>query len=368
VASFGARLGARLLDGVVMGVIFLVAAAVAAVVGWLTLDEAGVLGAVLLAALVYGAIEFVVIAVLRVGGEGNCPGQTLGKAAAGIRVVRAEDGSRAGYGPAFGRFLLNLVPVLGVLSCLSMLWTPDRRCWHDSWTGTRVEKGPVPAPASGNRWNPAILAICLALAFSLGTVGLGGYLTRDTGVPYASDNTTYDNGSGGYDNSGSAGGYGSNYDDGDGDNAPDTSSTPAPESPEAYSDVLTIGTKAQSDPDSEEVAEMLDQYFTAINERDYDSYRDTQAADVRADLSESQFEKGYASTTDGHAVLVDIVDTPGGGKGVKLTFTSKQDAADGPDGQTCTKWKLTNALSQEDGSWKMDGLVHDLHHGHTACE
>jgi uncharacterized RDD family membrane protein YckC len=112
-----------------------------------------------------------VVPIIRIGGEGNRPGQTLGKAAVGVRLVR-EDGSRAGYAPAFGRFFLNLVPVLNLLTCFSMLWSPDGRCWHDAWTGTRVEKSPVPAQARGNRWNPVILATALCVGLSLAVLAV----------------------------------------------------------------------------------------------------------------------------------------------------------------------------------------------------
>jgi hypothetical protein len=131
--------------------------------------------------------------------------------------------------------------------------------------------------------------------------------------------------------------------------------------------VLTIGTAAQSEPEEQDVADLLDRYFTAINTRDYSGYTDTQAADIRADMDEAQFQDGYASTTDSGATLVDIVDTPGGGRGAQLTFTSNQDAADGPDGQICTDWTLTYALVTEGGSWKLDGLADGTDHSHTAC-
>jgi uncharacterized RDD family membrane protein YckC len=367
-ASFGARLVARCIDGVVIVVVLLVAGLIATLVGSLVLNSTGVLGAVILAALLYGAVEFVILAIIRIGGEGNRPGQTLGKAAAGIRVVRETDGSRAGYGPAFGRFFINLVPVLGLLSCLSMLWTPDKRCWHDMWTGTGVEKSPVPAAARGNRWHPAILATCLALVISLGTVGLSGYLARNSTYPVATDTSGFSSGSGGYGGSG-AGGYGGGAAGSGGGAAPipNFSSTPAPPTPESYRDVLTIGTAAQSEPEEQDVADLLDRYFTAINTRNYSGYTATQAADIRADMDESQFQDGYASTTDSDATLVDIVDTPNGGRGAQLTFTSNQDAADGPDGQSCTDWTLTYALVTEGGSWKLDGIVDGTDHSHTAC-
>jgi uncharacterized RDD family membrane protein YckC len=207
IASFGARLGSRLIDTVVIGgvalVIVLVVYLVSAVVSRAT-DV--VFGAAPVVWLLLPAAWFFAVPIVRIGGEGNRPGQTLGKAAVGIRVVRDDRGaSRAGYGPAFGRFFLNLVPVLGLLSCLSMLWTPDRRCWHDAWTGTRVERSPVPGRARANRWSPAILATCLALVLSLGGLGVTAYLARTPGTPYATGESGYSTDDG----SGAGGGYGS---------------------------------------------------------------------------------------------------------------------------------------------------------------
>jgi uncharacterized RDD family membrane protein YckC len=172
-ASFGARLGSRVIDTLVAGGIAIVVTLVLGA-ALLATDVArggpvGFTPATLMGPLL--AAWLIAVPIIRVGGEGNRPGQTLGKAAAGIRVVR-EDGSRAGYGPAFGRFFLNLVPVLNLLTCLSMLWTPDGRCWHDAWTGTRVEKSPVPPGANGNRWNPAILATCLCVGLLLTEVAV----------------------------------------------------------------------------------------------------------------------------------------------------------------------------------------------------
>ena len=66
----------------------------------------------------------------------------------GIRIVRADNGERPGYGRAFGRVLtrvfLGAVPVLGGLvqlfDHLWMIWDADRQTWHDKAAGTYVIK------------------------------------------------------------------------------------------------------------------------------------------------------------------------------------------------------------------------------------
>jgi uncharacterized RDD family membrane protein YckC len=195
-ASFGARLGSRLIDTVVIGtiaiVVVLIVFGLRLGIGFVTGSAVGYWLSPLGPLILLPAVWFFAVPIVRIGGEGNRPGQTLGKAAVGIRVVRDdEDGSRAGYGPAFGRFFLNLVPILSFLTCLSMLWSPDGRCWHDAWTGTRVERSPVPARARGNRWNPAILAGCLAVVLAVGIPFLIGGLVYASAEAGSSGSTGY---------------------------------------------------------------------------------------------------------------------------------------------------------------------------------
>ena len=66
-------------------------------------------------------------------------GQTLGKMAAGIRVVSAEPHSSLDLGQAFLRELMWLVlAVPAGLGFLSALFTRDHRGLHDRFAGTRV--------------------------------------------------------------------------------------------------------------------------------------------------------------------------------------------------------------------------------------
>lgn len=71
-------------------------------------------------------------------------GQTLGKKAAGIRVVRADDGGQISYGKAFFRwfisFVLNLVNPAGLLDGLWPLWDERNQTLHDKAAGTIVIK------------------------------------------------------------------------------------------------------------------------------------------------------------------------------------------------------------------------------------
>ena len=76
--------------------------------------------------------------------HGNERGQTLGKRAAGIRVVDERTGGSIGYGRAFGRygiivvFGLLIVPVL--LDYLWPLWDSKNQAWHDKTVHSVVVK------------------------------------------------------------------------------------------------------------------------------------------------------------------------------------------------------------------------------------
>jgi uncharacterized RDD family membrane protein YckC len=77
-------------------------------------------------------------------------GQTLGKMAVGIRVVRKGDGTIPDLGASSLRWLvyngIGLIPFVGgiasLINVLSMLWDADRQCWHDKAAGTVVVRTP----------------------------------------------------------------------------------------------------------------------------------------------------------------------------------------------------------------------------------
>ena len=150
-AGAGARLGARIIDIVIMGVamILLLIIGVMALLGFssgdsVTDDEetigwAFIFGFTGIAALVGLLYEVVLIATR---------GQTLGKMMTSIKVVRADDGSVPGWGKSIGRWIIPVVlafiPAVGWLLSLlvyvSLLWDSARQGWHDKAAGTLVIK------------------------------------------------------------------------------------------------------------------------------------------------------------------------------------------------------------------------------------
>jgi uncharacterized RDD family membrane protein YckC len=118
-ASFGTRLGAALLDGVIL---FVVTGVLRLVLG-----SAGQALSILVGLAYYVYLE------------GSPSGQTVGKRALNIRVVRFQDGGPLGYGTAALRYVcrfLSTIPCL--LGYFWMLWDPQKQTWHDKLAGTVV--------------------------------------------------------------------------------------------------------------------------------------------------------------------------------------------------------------------------------------
>jgi uncharacterized RDD family membrane protein YckC len=142
-ASWGRRAAALLLDGFVLFLGFMVLFAIALAVdpsfdetadpaagdevgvGWIVLILGMLLGPALYAWLMLGAW-----------------GQTLGKMALGIRVVRADDTNRIGYLRALGRvgsvWLLSLLYIPLLLSYLWPLWDSRNQTLQDKMASTVV--------------------------------------------------------------------------------------------------------------------------------------------------------------------------------------------------------------------------------------
>jgi uncharacterized RDD family membrane protein YckC len=117
-ANFGLRLGAYLIDIIMIIVVYFILALIHPILG--------ILGAI--AGLGY-FIYF----------EGGPTGQTIGKQVCGIRVIDFATGGPIGYGRAFlrqiGRIPSGFVLYLGYLW---MLWDPESQTWHDKIATTVV--------------------------------------------------------------------------------------------------------------------------------------------------------------------------------------------------------------------------------------
>lgn len=152
-ANWGRRLGAYVLDGLIIWVVagppivgYLIAGAIPAVIG--------------LAALAYLCF-FAYFPFFWTRGA------TPGMALLGVRVVRAEDGGRIGGWRAVGRFLAFILASIPLyLGLLWAMWDRQRRGWHDMLAKTFV----IRAPAAEGRRRALIFVL-----IGLGSICLLGF-------------------------------------------------------------------------------------------------------------------------------------------------------------------------------------------------
>ncbi len=139
-ASWGQRVGAYLLDSLVIAVP-LIAIIVLALVAGNPDDEEdaswGIIGVAYLLTIVAPFIYFTVM-------NGRESGQSLGKRWVGIRVADGSTGNSIGYGRAFGRYAITfvfwIVVIPAILDLLWPLWDEKNQALHDKVVGSVVVK------------------------------------------------------------------------------------------------------------------------------------------------------------------------------------------------------------------------------------
>jgi uncharacterized RDD family membrane protein YckC len=141
-AGRGTRLGAAIIDGIILGLIIWPYAMTTDY--WTRATQGQIEMSDLLQLSLVSLIGFLVLH----GYLLHKHGQTIGKRLLGIRIVSASDGQIVSLGTIFGlRYvpiqIAGIVPVIGnVLPLLDVLFIfrEDRRCLHDFIAGTKVVK------------------------------------------------------------------------------------------------------------------------------------------------------------------------------------------------------------------------------------
>ncbi len=137
-ASFGRRSVASFLDGLILGIIN---AVVYIPVYILTVTEGELAASTSVAQSVVSVITLIIGLFYSLYFIGK-KGQTPGKMALGIKVVKKDTGLPPGYVGAFlreyvGKFLSSIFLLLGYLW---MIWDKEKQTWHDKIANTIVIK------------------------------------------------------------------------------------------------------------------------------------------------------------------------------------------------------------------------------------
>jgi hypothetical protein len=118
------------------------------------------------------------------------------------------------------------------------------------------------------------------------------------------------------------------------------------------------GTKdATAHPLFENVRRVLQVYFDAINNLDYERWSRTVTQDKIESQSKDEWLSSYRSTRDGSIVIYRIELAGDDAARVLMKFTSTQEPSDGPPELRvgCIHWNVVLAMVREDSGWKIDG-------------
>ena len=146
-----------------------------------------------------------------------------------------------------------------------------------------------------------------------------------------------------------------------------TSGSPSPSAPSpSPSDTLvSLAPAAAGYPDAAAIQPVITEYFRAINSRDYTGYLTTQSTGNAP--TEQQFQTGFRSTTDSHVVVTSITTASDGRPAADVTFTSRQQPQDGPDGESCTNWQVMMFFDDNAGTYTIGAPPPDYHASYQAC-
>lgn len=136
-----------------------------------------------------------------------------------------------------------------------------------------------------------------------------------------------------------------------------TSQPTLPPAQEPGSATVAVSPDAANSPEVGQVRQLAQQYFDAINTRNYDEWTSVVTPALADEQPRERFKQGYASTRDGSIEIVRIDETPdGAGLRVLLTFHSVQKVEDAPQNApfTCVAWQVVWPVVDQGGTLRTD--------------
>ena len=146
---------------------------------------------------------------------------------------------------------------------------------------------------------------------------------------------------------------------------PPSSVPPSSVPPTTAAGAAALAPAAVQYPGATAIQAVISQYFQAINGRDYAAYLATQSPGNA--LTAPQFQAGFESTQDSDVLVTGITTAPGGRPAADVTFTSRQQPRDGPDGESCTNWQVTIFFDGSAGSYTIGAPPAGYHASYQAC-
>ena len=122
------------------------------------------------------------------------------------------------------------------------------------------------------------------------------------------------------------------------------------------SDVVQATQDAANHPATFPVLSVLQTYFRAINQKNYEAWSDTVTDARRSKFSSMQFHQDYESTMDGSILVYRIEPAAQNSLRVLVGFTSTQTVQAAPTGfpEKCIRWRLVLPMKVERGAYRID--------------
>jgi serine protease Do len=115
------------------------------------------------------------------------------------------------------------------------------------------------------------------------------------------------------------------------------------------------------------ITSTLTSYFNDINDGNYAGAFALLDPQAQSQTSLSQFAQGDATSYDFNISVGAVTGLPDGDAMVPVEFTSIQDSADGPNGDTCDNWTLNYTMVNSTGTWLIDSATGQNGVTHTTC-
>ncbi|MET0865394.1 MAG: hypothetical protein ABWZ98_13765 [Nakamurella sp.] len=118
---------------------------------------------------------------------------------------------------------------------------------------------------------------------------------------------------------------------------------------------VRLSTEAARHGQATQVQAVMQQYFDAINQRDYQSWVGAVSEAQSAPQTEDRWLQDYSSTTDSNLSVLVIADEP---LRARLMFTSQQAIELAPPSLAvdCINWDVTYLLSEQNGQLVLSGI------------
>ena len=84
-------------------------------------------------------------------------------------------------------------------------------------------------------------------------------------------------------------------------------------------------------------------------------------------MTAGQFQTGFRSTQDSNVLITGIGQAPDGRPAADVTFTSRQQPQDGPQGESCTNWQVTMFFDDPAGTYTIGAPAAGYHASYQAC-